>query len=36
MRVRSVPSGFVPVVAMPGMSFQSLALGVAHPLANCT
>ncbi len=35
MRLRSVPSGLVPVVAMPGVSFQSLALGVAHPLANC-
>ena len=35
MRVRSVPSGFVPVVAMPGVSFQSLVVGLAHPLANC-
>ena len=38
MRLRSVPSGLVPVVAMPGVSFQSLALGVARPLApmaNC-
>ena len=28
--VRSDPSGFVPVVAMPGLSFQSRELGVAH------
>ena len=35
MRLRSVPSGLMPVVAMPGVSFQSLELGVAHPLADC-
>lgn len=35
MRLRSEPSGLVPVVAMPGVSFQSLADGLAHPLANC-
>jgi hypothetical protein len=28
--VRSVPSGLVPVVAIPGESFQSRVLGVAH------
>lgn len=38
MRTRSEPSGFVECVDMPGLSFQSLALGVARPLApmaNC-
>jgi len=35
MRLRSVPSGLVPVVAMPGVSFQSRALGVAQPLTEC-
>ena len=30
-RVRSDPSGFVPVVAMPGVSFQSRLLHVGHP-----
>jgi len=32
--VRSEPSGFVAVVAIPGVSFQSLALGVAQPANN--
>ena len=35
MRLRSVPSGLVPIVAIPGVSFQSLELGVDQPLANC-
>lgn len=35
MRLRSVPSGLVPVVAMPGVYFQSLADGLAQPLASC-
>ena len=30
-RLRSVPSGFVPLVAMPGVSFQSRLLGVLQP-----
>jgi hypothetical protein len=29
--VRVEPSGFTPVVAMPGVSFQSRVEGVAHP-----
>jgi hypothetical protein len=35
-RLRSVPSGFVPVCAMPGVSFQSRALHVGWPASFAT
>jgi hypothetical protein len=33
-RVRSDPSGLTPVVAMPGVSFQSLALALGQPASD--
>ena len=34
MRLRSVPSGLVPVIAMPAVSFQSRAEVVAQPASR--